>query len=85
MGTAVGRKPKSTVADHGKAVSEHMVNVFKTDNRVVAIVEVNANSLFLLIENLAVSPAEQGKGIGAVLLIHVLELARSMGPSKVRL
>jgi N-acetylglutamate synthase-like GNAT family acetyltransferase len=59
--------------------------VFKTDNRVVAIVEVIANSLFLLIENLAVSPAEQGKGIGAVLLNHILELVRSMGPSQMRL
>jgi hypothetical protein len=46
--------------DHGKAVSEHMVNVFKTDNRVVAMVEVIPNSQFLLIENLAVSLAEPG-------------------------
>ena len=56
----IGRKPKPMAADHGKAVSEHMVNVFKTDNRVVAIVEVIPNSQFLLIENLAVSPAEPG-------------------------
>jgi GNAT superfamily N-acetyltransferase len=81
----IGRLPKPMAADYDIAVREHLIELLEEDGVLVGLVECIREPDHLLIENLAVAPAHQGKGHGHRLIARVEELARSLGYGEVRL
>ena len=64
---------------------EHRVDLYEADGELVALIETIRAPAHLLIENLAVRPDHQGKGIGERLLRHAEALARAQGLAELRL
>ena len=81
----IGRAPKPMAADYDLAVREHLIDLLEEDGELLALVECIREPDHLLIENLAVAPAHQGKGHGHRLMAHVEALARALGFGEVRL
>jgi GNAT superfamily N-acetyltransferase len=55
------------------------------DEKLAALIEMDPKTDHLLIVNVAVSPAYQGRGYGRALLAHAEELALSIGLGELRL
>ena len=81
----IGREPLPMRADYDRAVRDHIVVLCEDGARLVALVELIAKDDHLLIENLAVRPGDQGKGLGALLLAHADVVARSLNLPEIRL
>ena len=62
-----------------------MIELLCLGDRIVALIEMILETDFLLIENLAVSPAHQGRGFGKRLLANAEFRALEFGYSEVRL
>ncbi len=81
----IGREPKPMVADYAVAVQRHLIDMLYVDGALAGLIEMIPESDHMLIENLAVSPAFQGRGLGHHLLSHAEALTASLGHSEVRL
>lgn len=81
----IGREPLPMTVNYGRAVIDHWIDLYESNGAVVALVEVVPHAQHLLIENIAVSPDIQGKGIGELLLDHAEKIARSIHLSEMRL
>jgi ribosomal protein S18 acetylase RimI-like enzyme len=81
----IGREPKPMGADYKAALLEHRFDLLYRDAELAALIETIAEQDHLLIENLAVSPACQGLGLGKKLMAHVEGLAAALGFTEVRL
>jgi len=81
----IGREPKPMGADYEAAVRAHRFDLLYRDGELAALIETIVEPGHLLIENLAVSPACQGLGLGKKLMAHVESLAASLGFAEVRL
>jgi ribosomal protein S18 acetylase RimI-like enzyme len=81
----IGREPKPMQADYDRAVREHLIDLAYEDGMLAGLIETIEQSDHLLIENVAVSPAFQGRGIGRALLVHAERLAAARGFGLVRL
>ena len=81
----IGRKPKPMVADYGAAIREHLIEIASLDGAPVGLIELIPAADHLLLENIAIDPAAQGRGIGRRLMQRVEEHAIEMGLPMVRL
>jgi GNAT superfamily N-acetyltransferase len=81
----IGREPFPMTADYDKAVVAHMIDLHEDDGALVALVEMVAMNDHLLIENIAVHPGHQGKGLGDSLLAHAESLAGTLSFDEARL
>ena len=81
----IGREPLPMRVDYSVAVVEHIIDVYETERRIAALVEIVPKESYLLIENIAVSPDVQGMGIGNLLVDHVEAMARALHLGEVRL
>ena len=81
----IGREPLPMAADYDAAIAEHIVDLCEEDGRLVALIEVIPKAAHLHIENVAVLPDQQGKGLGCRLMDHAEEIARSLGLDEIRL
>jgi ribosomal protein S18 acetylase RimI-like enzyme len=81
----IGREPTPMTADYDQAVREHMIDLLFVDAELTALIETARKADHLLIENVAVSPAFQGRGYGGFLLDHAEHLAASLGLPELRL
>ncbi len=81
----IGREPLPMTADHDRVVREHRVDLAVEDGRAVALVETILRADDLLVENLAVDPDHQGRGLGGALVAHAEGLARQHGRPLLRL
>ena len=72
-------------ADYEAAVRDHIVDMLHLDGTLAALIEMRREADHLLIVNVAVSPACQGRGYGRALLAHAEDLARSLGLGELRL
>jgi ribosomal protein S18 acetylase RimI-like enzyme len=81
----IGREPKPMTANYDAAVRDHAVDLLCLDGELTALVEMRPEADHLLIVNIAVSPACQGRGYGRALLAHAEEFALSTGLREVRL
>jgi GNAT superfamily N-acetyltransferase len=81
----IGREPKPMTADYAAAVRHHRIDLLHLDGRLAALIEMIPGPDHLLIENVAVAPAYQGRGLGRWLLAHAEALAASLGHAEIRL
>ena len=81
----IGREPKPMGADYEKAVAEHRVDLACLGGELAALIETIAAPDHLLIENVAVAPAFQGRGLGRFLMAHAERLAAEQGHVEMRL
>ena len=81
----IGREPRPMTADYDRAVREHRIDLVHIDGTLAALIELIAEPGHLLIENVAVSPAFQKRGLGRTLLAHAEAVAVSMRYELVRL
>ena len=80
-----GREPKPMTADYDAAVRTHRFDLLSLDGELAALIETVDEGDVLLVENVAVAPAHQGRGLGTRLLTLADEIARSEGKLRVRL
>ena len=81
----IGREPKPMVADYEQAVRCHIIDLVYVDSVLAGLIEIIPQADHMLIENLAVSPAFQGRGLGQHLLAHAEAVTRSLGHDVIRL
>src|SRR4051812_9742714 len=81
----IRREPLPMNADYEKAVREHDIDLFYVDGQLVALIEVFRADDDLFVENIAVSPEHQGKGLGHHLLNHAEAMASNAGLGGLRL
>lgn len=87
-GTAIAAGQVSVVrrADEADSPGEGAdKNVGEQAGEILGLIVMEAMPDYLLVENIAVSPAAQGLGIGGLLLEHAYAEARSKGLAEVRL
>ena len=81
----IGREPAPMTADYNRAVAEHIIDLLEVDGQLLALIEMIPQDDHLLIENIAVRPELQGKGLGGRLLDHAESVARMAGTEELRL
>jgi ribosomal protein S18 acetylase RimI-like enzyme len=81
----IGREPVPMAADYDRAIRAHRIDLLFVDAKLVALIETVNRVDHLLIENVAVSPAFQGRGYGRLLLEHAERLAASLRLPELRL
>ena len=81
----IGREPKPMVADYAEAVRQHFIEMLYLDGALAGLIEMIPEADHALIENLAVAPAFQGRGLGQHLLAHAEAIAASLGHQEIRL
>jgi ribosomal protein S18 acetylase RimI-like enzyme len=81
----IGREPKPMTADYEEAVAKHRFDLLYLDGILAALIETIREADHLLVENVAVSPAFQGRGLGRKLMAHAEALARASGFAEIRL
>ena len=81
----IGRPPAPMTADYDQAVRSGQTWVAVQDGQVTGFVVLVPEPGYLLVENLAVRPADQGRGIGRRLLALAEQHARDLGLSEIRL
>ena len=81
----IGREPKPMQADYDEAVRNHRIDLLHVDGKLAALIETIDEPDHLLVENVAVAPAFQGRGLGRKLMAHAERLAASLGYREIRL
>lgn len=81
----IGREPLPMTADYETAVRDHVVDLLEQDGALAGLIELRPEADHLLIVNVAVAPAHQGRGHGRALLAHAEALARRLGLPEMRL
>jgi GNAT superfamily N-acetyltransferase len=81
----IGREPKPMTADYTEAVLKHRFDLIDINGKLAALIETILEADHLLIENVAVSPSFQKRGLGRKLLAHAEKLAALSGFSEVKL
>lgn len=81
----IGREPLPMGADHEAAIRDHRVDLAMVDGHLAGVIETVHRPDHLWIENVAVEPAFQGRGVGRVLMAHAETLAAGQGLPELRL
>jgi len=81
----IGREPKPMQADYDRAVREHRIDLALLGGALAGLIETIDRPDHLLIENVAVAPAFQGRGVGRRLMAHAEQLAAEQGHAELRL
>jgi GNAT superfamily N-acetyltransferase len=79
----IGREPMPMKVDYGLALQKHRFDLLCIDGSVEGLIDFRKDHLW--IENVAVRPASQGKGLGRLLLAHAEQLARDQKVAVLRL
>ena len=75
----IGRTPLPMLTDYAVAIREHDVWVVEDGDRIVGVLELDSRDDHLWVENVAVAPDQQGRGLGRRLLRHAEDEARRHG------
>ncbi len=81
----IGREPMPMQVDYDKAVREHRFDLAVEAGTIVGLIETVPHPDHLWIDNVAVAPAAQGRGIGRMLLAFTEERAIAAGYPELRL
>jgi N-acetylglutamate synthase-like GNAT family acetyltransferase len=81
----IGREPLPMKADYEAAVREHRVDLLHVDGVLAGLIGMIPEPQWLLIENLAVAPAVQGRGCARILLEQAQRIAQGLHLDGLRL
>ena len=81
----MGKPPGPMLDDYAARVREGRVSVLETAGRVVGVLVLAPEPGHLLLDNLAIAPGFQGRGLGRRLLERAEDEARRLGLAEVRL
>lgn len=81
----IGREPLPMTVDYADAIGKHRFDLLQADDDLAALIETTPDGDHLLIVNVAVAPAFQGRGLGVRLLTWAEEMARASGLKGTRL
>lgn len=81
----IGRKPLPMSVDYARAVLDHRFDLAEAGGTLAALIETTPEADALLIVNVAVRPAFQGRGLGVRLLSLAEALAAEAGLAATRL
>jgi ribosomal protein S18 acetylase RimI-like enzyme len=81
----IGREPKPMTANYEEALAKHRFDLAYVDGSLAALIETIREADHLLVENVAVSPSFQGRGLGRRLMAHAEQLAAASGFREIRL
>jgi ribosomal protein S18 acetylase RimI-like enzyme len=81
----IGRQPAPMKVDYGCAIADETVWVVDIDDQVGGIIVLHDAGDHVLIDNVAVHPLLQGRGIGSLLMAFAERHARARNLSQVRL
>ena len=81
----IGREPLPMSVDYREAVQAHRIDLLHQDGALVALIEMVPEIDHLWIENVAVAPGHQGRGLGRVLIAHAEAVALALGTPDLRL
>jgi GNAT superfamily N-acetyltransferase len=82
----IGKAPGPMLDDYAQRIAEGAVHVFEeADNTIAAIIVLLVKIDHLLLDNVAVRPDRQGRGLGRVLIAFAEAEARRSGFSELRL
>jgi ribosomal protein S18 acetylase RimI-like enzyme len=82
----IGKPPGPMLDNYGKLIDDGAISVFEeTDGAVAGIVVLLPKADHLLLDNIAVAPARQGRGIGRALIAFAESEARRHGYREIRL
>ena len=78
-------EPLPMRVDYDEAVLKHRFDLLYEDDTLAALIETSVEPDHLMIVNVAVAPAFQGRGLGKHLLVHAERLAVAGGVGEIRL
>lgn len=81
----IGREPAPMQADYAALVDQGVVYVLPGDGRLRAVLVMFPEGDHLFVENIAVHPDEQGRGLGRLLMAAADDRARALGLGAVEL
>lgn len=81
----IGREPLPMRVDYRDALTKHQIDILTIENDIIGLIETDLKDDHLWIENIAISPAHQGKGYGKLLLNHAETKARKADKAALRL
>ena len=81
----IGRPPAPMTADYAQAVRDRQVWAAVQDGEISGFAVLITQPGYLELENIAVLPAAQGRGIGVLLLSLAEDRARELGLGEIRL
>jgi len=81
----IGRRPAPMTADYAAAVRSGLAWVAVRGDEIVGLLVLVVKPDHLLLENVAVRPSAQGRGVGARLLAFAEDQARGIGRDEIRL
>lgn len=81
----IGREPRPMIADYATALQQHRIDLLLRDGKIVGLIEYRSEPDHLWIENIAIRPEHQGRGLGRDLLAHAEAVAEEMGLTHLRL
>ena len=81
----IGREPMPMKADYDQALRERRFDLLSLNGVVAGLIETTLRPDHLWIENVAVRPDSQGKGLGRRLLAHAEQLTVEQGLISLRL
>jgi len=81
----MGAEPGPMRADYAAVLATRRVDVVEEDGAVVGLVVLEREPEGMLLENVAVAPEAQGRGLGRLLLDHAEAVARAAGCTAIRL
>ena len=79
----IGREPKPMGADYEAAIQNHRIDLLYVGDVLAGLIETVDEQNRLLIENLAVHPEFQGRGLGSKLMAHAEKIATALGYDRI--
>ena len=81
----LGKPPGPMLDDYTEIIERHHVHVAEMDDQIIGVLVLIRKDTHMLLDNIAVQPELQGRGVGTVLLDLAEQLTRSKGYSYIEL
>ena len=81
----MGRRPLPMDTDFDAAVRADLIDILEIEGRMAALIQMQVATDHLWVENVAVHPDHQGRGLGQLLMARADATAQGLGLGEVRL